>query len=363
MPLRNRLKSARTWLSMIGPRRRIRTVPKSAGIRVFYGHSHVPGSGEHARGGIVKFQHLLPYYPNSPDHFNILCMVSSAPPEGAHLLAKTAQKKGAKLIWNQNGVACPATQPDWQMRNRPMAKLFHAADHVFYQSEFCRLCAHRFLGPRSGPGEILYNAVDTTAFTPAELAPDPLVLLLGGTQYQHYRFETAVRTLALVRRTCPDAHLIVTGALCWHPDPAESLRQAHALIQELHLTESVELAGPYTQRDAPGIFRRAHILLHTKYNDPCPGLVVEALASGLPVVYSHSGGVPELVGPDAGIGIPAECTWERDLPPSPEALAAAVLQIAENRQPYAQAARQRAVEHFDVCHWVQRYRDIFEAIL
>ncbi|HWH06801.1 MAG TPA: hypothetical protein VNT23_10265, partial [Gaiellaceae bacterium] len=31
-------------------------------------------------------------------------------------------------------------------------------------------------------------------------------------------------------------------------------------------------------------------LLHTKVNDPCPNVVLEALASGLPVVHPASGG-------------------------------------------------------------------------
>ena len=53
-----------------------------------------------------------------------------------------------------------------------------------------------------------------------------------------------------------------------------------------------------------------------------PTVVLEALASGLPVVYSASGGTPELVGDDAGVGVPAPLDWEQDHPPAPEALAA-----------------------------------------
>ena len=43
---------------------------------------------------------------------------------------------------------------------------YHAADYVFWQSKFCKLTADKFLGVRKGPGEILYNCVDTNIFIP-----------------------------------------------------------------------------------------------------------------------------------------------------------------------------------------------------
>ncbi len=46
--------------------------------------------------------------------------------------------------------------------------------------------------------------------------------------------------------------------------------------------------------------RRSDVYLAPSRNDPCSNALLEALASGLPVVYRASGGHPELVG-DAGI--------------------------------------------------------------
>src|SRR5206468_10667956 len=121
--------------------------------------------------------------------------------------------------------------------------------------------------------------------------------------------------------------------------------------------------GTYTQAAAPDVFRSADVLLHTKYNDPCPGLVVEAMACGLPVVYSSSGGVPELVGQDAGIGLPAPLDWERQHPPEPEALAEAVIQVVDRLEDYREAARRRAVEAFDSRPWIARHLEVFRGLL
>ena len=143
-----------------------------------------------------------------------------------------------------------------------------------------------FLGAPRGSWEVLYNAVDVEHFTPAAaLPPKGPVLLLAGDQTQAYRLELALRTLAEVVRSHPDARLLITGRLVSTPKP---------LVAELGLEGRVEFLGGYTQRAAPDIYRRAHLLLHTKVKDPCPSAVIEAMACGLPVVCPASGGTLEL---------------------------------------------------------------------
>jgi glycosyltransferase involved in cell wall biosynthesis len=228
------------------------------------------------------------------------------------------------------------------------------AEHVLYQSEFCKRSADEWVSEPAGSWEILPNAVDVRHFTPAGQPPDggPIVLL-GGDQYQAYRLELALETLACLRAVHPDATLLVTGRLA---TPIESI------VERLGLRGRVELLGRYSQSDAPEVFRRAHVLLHTKVNDPCPSLVIEAMASGLPVVYPRSGGVPELVGDDAGIGVPHPDGFARDEPPAAEALADAVARVLSDREAYAVAARSRAVERFALEPWLDRHSELFAGL-
>jgi glycosyltransferase involved in cell wall biosynthesis len=238
--------------------------------------------------------------------------------------------------------------------NRPLRRVLGAAQHVLYQSEFCKRSADEFLGEPRSAWEVLYNAVDVERFHPAaEPPPAGPVLLLGGDQTQSYRLELGLRTFAAVLRSEPEARLLVTGRLVEPPD---------RLLHELEIRDRVELFGRYAQRDAPALFRRAHLLLHTKVNDPCPTLVLEAMASGLPVVHPASGGTVELVGGEAGVGVPHDASFERDDPPSPEAMAAAVSRVLADRPRYAEAARTRAVERFALGPWLDRHAALFAAL-
>ena len=45
------------------------------------------------------------------------------------------------------------------------------------------------------------------------------------------------------------------------------------------------------------------------YKDNCPTAVLEAMSSGLPIIYSASGGIPELVDNNSGIGLEVESSW------------------------------------------------------
>lgn len=312
-------------------------------------------------GGAVKFNLLNTAFPNAPRDFNVLYLGSSSMPLESAKLVLLARRRGAAFVWNQNGVAYPGWYGEgWQLLNEPRAKLLHQADHVFFQSAFCKLGSDRFYGERREAWEILHNPVDVEHFAPAaDRERRPPTFLLAGNQYQRYRIEAALDALVLLRAELPAARLLVTGDLSF---AADGPRAVAAMLRERSLEEAVELVGAYTQRTAPTIVRRADVLLHTKYNDPCPTVVLEAMSCGLPVVYSASGGTPELVGEEAGVGISAPLDWERDHPPPPRELADAALAVLDRLPERAVAARDRALAHFDSRAWIERHRVVFEEL-
>ncbi|MBW2329157.1 MAG: glycosyltransferase family 4 protein [Deltaproteobacteria bacterium] len=188
-------------------------------------------------------------------------------------------------------------------------------------------------------------------------------LLLAGSHQSLYRVRSAVEALRIVLEQAPGTRLIIAGRCTWDREEQKAVHQLQKFITELQLDSQIKVTGPYSQTGAPALFQQAHILMHTKYNDPCPRLVVEGMACGLPVVYSATGGVPELVGKEAGRGVAGPLDWERDHPPEPAALAEQLLLVMSDLTGYSRAARNRAVTHFDVQPWLTRHGEIFKHVL
>ncbi|MBN8655561.1 MAG: glycosyltransferase family 4 protein [Anaerolineae bacterium] len=358
----------RDWAKNIPTRLKLFALQRSEiGLAVTYLSAHFPNPpvsrSEFAHGGAIKLTYLSE---NIPHHFpsaNLLYAVSSvAHPLQIEILAQ-AKRKGLKIVVNQNGVAFPAWDGDnYQASNRSLKQIISFADFIIYQSQFCKDSAERYISPPDVPNEIIYNPVDPRLFSPdaRSAKPDTLTMLLGGNQYEKYRLELALQTLQTLRRDVPNAKLIVTGNLWLPRDEAEAwTKQA---LHNMNLAEHVTFTGTYAQTNAPKLYSQAHLLLHTKYADPSPGLVLEAMALGMPVVHLDNGGVPELVG-DAGVGVPVQHDWDKINLPNPQTMADAVMQVYDRHQEFSKKARQRAVDLFSLEKFIAWHKEIFEKVL
>ncbi|MCW8914461.1 MAG: glycosyltransferase family 4 protein [Magnetovibrio sp.] len=338
-------------LNLLLPRSRTR-------VQVFFGGAR-PGD---VGGPLVKVKRLRALFPEQFWGFNLVYTLSNTPylPNFALWLLKVRR---VPIVHNQNGVFYPGWYDgDWEGQNRRMARTFHQADYVFYQSEFCKLSAEKYLGVRKGASEILYNAVDTQFYRPASDSNErsrhgAYCFLLTGKidDHMYYRVESSIRGLAAAKDL--NAELIVAG---WMAENATT--QAESLARELGVIDRVKFTGRYTQEEAPEIYQSADVYIMMKHNDPCPNTVLEALACGLPVLYSDTGGVSELVG-DAGIGLDCEQGWGAPEVPKAGVIGQGMVDIVTQLETLSANARKRAVERFDICHWERRHGEIFAQLL
>jgi len=325
-----------------------------------YGRLAAPAEKKRPIGGEVKLLPLKRRFPENFERFNLIYLVSSALPPHAELLVREAKRRGIKLVWNQNGVGYPGWCGNfYPWFNRRMAWIRRQADFIFDQSEFSRISAERYLGAVSIPSETLFNPVDLQVFTHARNPPDDAEwrILAAGTSHALYRTKLAIDTLRALLRRGRKARLVIAGEFRWKNSAAEVERELEGVAGQ------VEILPPFSQSEAPEIYRGAHLLLHTKYKDPCPTVPIEAMACGLPVVGTRSGGMPELVPGNCGVLAPVPESWIQDHAANPEALADGVESVMAWRHEMSVAARRHAVVAFDLNKWMNRHERVFQKLL
>jgi glycosyltransferase involved in cell wall biosynthesis len=148
------------------------------------------------------------------------------------------------------------------------------------------------------------------------LAPGQPVLLYVGRIATNKRIDDLVRALALVRSQLSDAVLLLVG------DNRSELyamvaAQIRSLAVDLQLSDSVIFAGPVPDEELAAHFQLADLFVTASVHEGFCIPVIEAMASGVPVIGAHATALPETIG-DGGY------TFE---PENPADLAAKVLEI------------------------------------
>ena len=169
----------------------------------------------------------------------------------------------------------------------------------------------------------------------AEVARAPGRLLFVGRLVERKGPEYAVRALALLRARARQATLTLVG------DGPEREPLA-ALARSLGVDDAVSFTGALAPRDVADQYRRASALVLpavTDWKGEQEGfgmVLVEAMLSGLPVVATRSGGIPDIISDgETGFLVP-----ERDA----DALAGAVARVLGDQQLAERIGRRAAEE-------------------
>ncbi len=193
------------------------------------------------------------------------------------------------------------------------------------------------------------NGVDIAAFAEAEAFPHSRPYILGlGSLVRHKGFDLLVDAYARLRD--PAVDLLIAGA------GSESVALA-AQIERLGLRDRVRLLSPVTGDRKVSLYRSAECFVCPSRREPFANVILEALASGVPVVATDVGGNRELVRPEVN-GLLCE-------PESPPAIAAALQRLldAPNVTARLRAAALPSVADHDWSHVAARYVDAYRAVV
>jgi glycosyltransferase involved in cell wall biosynthesis len=181
--------------------------------------------------------------------------------------------------------------------------------------------------------EVIPNGVDLERFSPADPGSDdsgsgPLRLLTVGRLSATKRLPLLIEAAELLRRQGGKVELTIVGGGALESD-------LKRVVTQKDLNDVVHFAGRVEPEEMPEMYRRHDALVSASMQEGMSNAMLEAMASGLPIVTTRCEGVDELIA-DNGIIVDD---------PQPATLAAAIEKLAKDRAAFAAmslAARRKA---------------------
>ncbi len=163
-----------------------------------------------------------------------------------------------------------------------------------------------------------------------------------------------LRAIPNVIKTYPETQFIFAGE--WQGQVIED--QAKGLIDQFDLGRNVIFYAPVAGKAKEQLFQEASMLLLPSYNEGQPFVILEAMASGLPVIGTDVGCVAETIGDGIG-GFLIEKT-------NPQQLSQKIvflIQETATRERMGEQARQRILNNYTFDATAERLRHVFCDVL
>lgn len=184
---------------------------------------------------------------------------------------------------------------------------------------------------------------------PAPGARDPLALLAVGRLEAQKGHDVLLEAMPAILARHPGAHLSIAGEGVGRPALTDQIRR-------LGLESRVTLLG--ARGDVQALMARSGVLVHPSRWEGFGLVLLEAMATGLPIVASGVGGVPEVVAD--------RVTGRLVAPEDPVGLASAVGDLLSDPAEAAElgtAGRQRLIEVFDPDRMARETTEVYRALL
>jgi len=182
--------------------------------------------------------------------------------------------------------------------------LWRSADRVLTVSRTLMNDIHDSYGVPEDRLRVVYNGADTTLFRPdsnSELPPSlrnlegrKIILYVG-----HFGLRKGIffliRAMKILKSEVPDSHLVCIGGV---PDWLGAEDYWGLLRREIErndVAERVTLMDRVRNVDLPAYYRSARVFALPSYYETISKVTMEAMACGVPVIATNTGGIPEVV--------------------------------------------------------------------
>jgi len=186
------------------------------------------------------------------------------------------------------------------------------ASSIIINSESLRAEVERYLDVDPRKLRLIYEAVDHELFNPGDSVKArahvakygvtrPFALFVSSL-WPYKNCDGLLRAWALVRNELAGRQLAVVGG----GRDADYIEQLHALAAELGIADDVVFVGAVPLEETVSFYRAADVFVYPSLNETFGLPILEAMASGCPVVTSDVSAMPETAGGAAILADPLE---------------------------------------------------------
>jgi glycosyltransferase involved in cell wall biosynthesis len=167
-------------------------------------------------------------------------------------------------------------------------------------SDFTRRELLRYYKVKEGKIRVIHNGVDVNKFQPAtdkrkikeELGfnPEDIAILSVGRLYARKGLFTLIESMPAVVKRFRNVKFIISGK-----GQSNEMKKLVAHAAKLGVRDNIVFTGYFPDAKLPKLYQAADVFAFSTFYEHHPFAVLEALSTGLPVVTTNVGGIPETI--------------------------------------------------------------------
>ncbi len=148
--------------------------------------------------------------------------------------------------------------------------------------------------------QVIHNGVDIRKFKPAynktkikaELGfkPDDILIVSVGRLYARKGLFTLIESMPVITKRFPKAKFVISGK-----GQSDEMNKLLSHADKLGVKDNIVFTGYYPDKKLPKLYQIADVFAFSTFYEHHPFAVLEALSTGLPVVTTTVGGIPETI--------------------------------------------------------------------
>jgi glycosyltransferase involved in cell wall biosynthesis len=179
-------------------------------------------------------------------------------------------------------------------------KMLERSNKLIAVSDFTRRELLQYYKVKEDKIRVIRNGVDTHKFQPASdkrkakealgFNPDDIAVLSVGRLYARKGLFTLIESMPAVVRRFPRAKFIISGK-----GQSDEMKKLVSHATRLGMKDNIIFTGYFPDSKLPKLYQAADVFAFSTFYENLPFAVLEALSTGLPVVTTNVGGIPEMI--------------------------------------------------------------------